>query len=43
MTSEQRNEYIEDLIFYTRIARSYYERLTDARLLEEWEKMQLIY
>lgn len=43
MTDSQRNEYIEDLTFYTRIPRTYYERLTDARLLEEWEKMQLIY
>lgn len=43
MTPAQRNEYIEDLTLHTGIPRTYYERLTDARLLEEWEKMQLIY
>lgn len=43
MTDEQRNEYIEDLTHHTGIPRTYYEQLPDARLLEEWEKMQLIY
>ena len=42
MTPAQRNEYIEELTTYTRIDRSYYEGLTDARLVEEWERMQLI-
>lgn len=43
MSDKQRNELIDDLVKATLIRRIYYEGLSDERLLEEWDKMRLIY
>lgn len=43
MTTEQRNELIDELTNRTKIRRSYFENLSDARLVEEIDKLGLIY
>lgn len=43
MTTEQRNELIDELVRTTKIRRSYWEGLSDVRLLEEIGKLKLIY
>lgn len=43
MTTEQRNELIDELANRTKIRRSYFEELSDVRLLEEIDKLGLIY
>lgn len=43
MTGEHRKEIIEELAASTRIPRSYFERLSDERLLQEVDKLRLIY
>lgn len=43
MTTEQRNELIDELTNRTKIRRSYFEELSDTRLLEEIDKLGLIY
>lgn len=43
MTTEQRNEFIDELVDRTKIRRDYFETLSDKRLLEEIDKLKLIY
>ncbi|WP_256204364.1 hypothetical protein [Planococcus faecalis] len=43
MSEQDRNEFIDDLVKATKIRRSYYEGLSNERLLEEWDKLELIY
>ena len=43
MTEEQREENINDLVEKTHIRREYYEGLSDERLVEELDKIGLIY
>lgn len=43
MNKEDRNELIDELVKSTMIRRSYYEGLSDERLLQEIDKLKLIY
>lgn len=43
MSQQERIEIINQLVEYTKIRREYYESLSDRRLLDEIDKLQLIY
>lgn len=43
MSEKDRNEFIDELVKATRIRRSYFEGLSDERLLQEVDKLKLIY
>ncbi|MGE6370623.1 hypothetical protein ACQKDB_15965 [Planococcus kocurii] len=43
MTAENREEIIDELTGITRIPRTYFEGLSDERLLQEIDKLRLIY
>lgn len=43
MSQQERIEIINQLVEHTKIRREYYEELSDRRLLDEIDKIQLIY